>query len=102
MTRRIGNDEGPPRGDEKAVSDIDRDALLPLGLEAIYQKGKVEVISCGAVTQRVLGQRGQLILENELRIMQEASDQGGLAVIHRPASEEPEKTFARLFDGKTV
>ena len=94
VARRVGDDERPLGRGEKAIGDIDGDALLPLGLEPVHQKGEVDVISRGAVAYRVLGQRGQLILEDQLRVMQEAADQGGFAVVHRSASQEPEQVLA--------
>ena len=40
---RVGEDEAPPRGREVAVRDVDRDALLALGAQAVGQQRQVEV-----------------------------------------------------------
>jgi len=43
VPRRVGDDELAPRGREVAVGDVDRDALLALGGEAVEQQREVEV-----------------------------------------------------------
>ena len=42
MARRIGDDEFAARRREIAISDVDGDLLLALGLEAVDQERKVE------------------------------------------------------------
>jgi hypothetical protein len=39
----VGEDEGAVRGGEVAVGDVDRDALLALGAQAVGQQGQVDV-----------------------------------------------------------
>jgi hypothetical protein len=41
-----------------------------------------------------------LILRDQVRIVQQAPDQGGFSVVDRTASEKPEKILTRLLDGK--
>jgi hypothetical protein len=91
VTRGVGHDERPPRRREEAVSDIDGDALLALGLEAIDEQGEVDVLTGRAVLAAVALQRRQLILENELRIVEKAADERRLAVIDRAAGEEAQQ-----------
>ena len=38
---RVGDDELPPRGGEVAVGDVDRDALLALGAQAVGEQRQV-------------------------------------------------------------
>ena len=45
---RVGNDELALFGREEAVGDIDGDALLALGRQAIDQQRKVQVIALSA------------------------------------------------------
>ena len=40
---RVGDDELAPRGGEVAVGDVDRDALLPLGAQAVGEQREVDV-----------------------------------------------------------
>src|SRR5687767_9910179 len=41
VTRGVGDDEAPPRCGEVAVGDVDRDALLALGAQAVGEQGEV-------------------------------------------------------------
>ena len=47
----------------------------------------------GAVTCGILGQRGQLVFEDQLGIVQQPPDQGRLAVVHRPAGDEAQQVL---------
>ena len=49
---RIGDDEGAARGREKAIGDVDGDALLALGLEPVDQQREIDIVAGGAVTCR--------------------------------------------------
>jgi hypothetical protein len=77
---RVGDDELAPRRLEIAVGHVDRDALLALRAKAVHEEGQVHV----AVTAL---QRGalhvlELILEDRFRVVEQAADQGRLAVVH--------------------
>ncbi len=74
--------------------------MLALSLKAVYEKREVELISVCAMARRVLGQRGQLILGDEFRIVQQTPDQGGFAIVDRSASENAENIFAEVFNRK--
>ena len=53
MARRIGDDEFAARRREIAISDVDGDLLLALGLEAVDQERKVErAVAAGASSSR--------------------------------------------------
>jgi hypothetical protein len=47
----VGDDERPPRRGEVAVGDVDRDALLALGAQAVGQQREVDL----AVRRAALG-----------------------------------------------
>ena len=66
MARRVGDDERALVGGEIAIGDIDRDALLALGLEAVDQQREVDFLAGRAVLLRVALQRGELIVEDQL------------------------------------
>jgi hypothetical protein len=71
---RVGQDELAPRRREVAVGDVDRDALLALGPQAVGQPGQVE-----RPVDPV--QVGELVGQDRLRVVQEAPDQRRLAVV---------------------
>ena len=49
----IGDDELTLFGGEVTVSDIDRDALLALGLQAVGQQRQIDRSPCGTLLERV-------------------------------------------------
>src|SRR3954452_9087380 len=81
MPRRVGEDEAPPRRGEVAVGDVDRDALLALGAQPIREKSQIYV-SIAAPAARLLDVR-ELVLEDLLRVVEQAPDQRALAVVDR-------------------
>jgi hypothetical protein len=93
---RVGDDEGTPRRGEEAVGDVDGDALLALGLQPVDQEREVDVLAGGAVTDGILGQRGKLVLEDLLGIVQQPADQRRLAVVHRTAGDEAQQVVVGL------
>ena len=56
VTWRIGDDEVPLLGAKEAVGDIDRDALLPLRLQAVDQQRQIQVIA-GRTVAAAVGSR---------------------------------------------
>ncbi len=88
VTGRVGDDELAARGGEVAVRDVDRDALLALGAQAVGEEGKVGVVE-PAVAARTLD-RLELVLEDLLGLEQEPPDERALAVVDRPRGGEPQ------------
>ena len=86
---RVGELKAPPRRDEGAVGDVDRDALLALGSEAVGEQRKVDV-PVTAAARDVLDVL-ELVDEDLLRVVEQPADQGRLAVIDRAARDEAEK-----------
>jgi hypothetical protein len=72
---------------------IDRDALFALGGEAVDEEGEVDGVALRAVAPGVGFEGCELVFEDHLRIVEEAPDQGGLAVIDRAAGDEAEQGF---------
>ena len=76
----VGDDELPLGRGEVAVGDVDGDALLALGPEAVGEQRQVGVL-VAALARRALD-RFELVLEDRLRVVEEPADEGGLAVVH--------------------
>jgi hypothetical protein len=90
VPRRVGDDEFALRGREVAVRDVDRDALLALGLEAVGEEREVDRLAAGARLERV-----ELVGEDRAAVEEEPTDQRALAVVDRAGGEEPERPACR-------
>ena len=88
MPRAIRDDELALFGAEKAIGDVDRDALFAFGGKAINQQREVDLLPLRALLLAVGFQRGQLILEDHLAVIEQPPDQGGLAIVHAAAGDE--------------
>jgi hypothetical protein len=60
-----------------AVRDVDRDPLLALGAQAVGEVREVREV-------------GLLVGHQRLGVVEQAPDQRGLAVVHRPGGRDPE------------
>ena len=89
MARRVGELEAAPRGDERAVGDVDRDPLLALGAQAVGEQREVDVAVAAAL--RGLLDVLELVGEDLLRVEEQAADQRRLAVVDRARGDEPEQ-----------
>ena len=96
MAGCIGDDEFALVGREEAIGDVDGDALLALGGEAIDEKGEIDIVALRADLLAVALQSGELVFEDLLGIVEQAPDQRALAVIDAAAGDEPQKLFALL------
>ena len=85
---RVGHDELAVLGREEPVGDVDGDALLALGGEAVDQEREVELAALGADLLRVGLERGEVVLEDELGVVEQPADEGGLAVVDAAAGDE--------------
>jgi hypothetical protein len=92
---RVGHDELAPRGGEVTVGDVDGDALLALRRQAVEQQRVVELAVLAAGPARVGLQRGQLVLEDQLGLPQQPSDQRALAVVDAAAGDEAQQVRAQ-------
>ncbi len=93
MAGRIGDDELTLVGREETIRDVDGDALLAFGGEAIDEQCEVEIIALRAHLLRVRLKRGKLVIEKHLRLIQQAADQRALAVINTAAGDEAQQLF---------
>ena len=100
VARRIGDNEAAAWGGEKPVGDVDGDTLLALGLQPVDQQRQIDVLAGRAVFRRITRNRGQLIVVDQLGIVEQASDQGRLAVVYRSAGQKSQQ--AAIFAGWQV
>ena len=91
VPRRVGDDELAPVGREEAVGDVDGDALLALRGQSVDQQREVELAALRADLLRIRFERGELILEDHLRLVQQPADQRRLAVVDAAAGDEPQQ-----------
>ena len=96
MPWRVGDDEFPLLGREVAVRDINRDALLAFGSQAIDQQRKVEFTAAGTDAARVGRERRELVGKDHLRFEQQPPDQCRFAVVHRPTGNEAQQALVLL------
>ena len=96
VPRRVGDDELALVGREEAIGDIDGDALLTLGLQAIDQQRQIDLAG-GTALLGIAGDGGQLIFIDHLGVVKQATDQGRLAVIHAAAGDETQQVFLLVF-----
>ena len=80
VPRGIGEDEGALIRGEVAISHVDGNALLTLGPQAVDKQGKVHAVET-AVSGGAL-HRLDLVREHGLGVIEQAADEGGLAVIN--------------------
>jgi hypothetical protein len=88
---RVGHDELARRRGEVAVGDVDRDALLALGGQPVEQQRVVELAVLRAGPLGVGLQRGELVVEDQLGLPQQAADERALAVVDAAAGDEAEQ-----------
>jgi len=93
VPRGVGDDELTVVRAEIAVSHIDRDTLLTLGLQAIQQQSVVDMLAGVAHTLAVTLQGIQLILVYFLTIKQQSAYQGRFAIIHRAGGQESQQVL---------
>ena len=91
VPRRVGDDELALFGGEEAIGDVDRDALFAFGGEPVDQQGEIDLPALRSHPPAVRLQRGELVVEDHLRIVQHPPDQRRLAVIDRSAGDEAQQ-----------
>ena len=91
---RVGDDELAPLGREVAVGDVDRDALLALGGQAVEQQREVELVAlrCRPVFESRF-ERGELVVEDQLGLVEQPADQRALAVVDAAAGDEAQQAL---------
>jgi len=93
MSGRIGHDEFSPVRGEKAIGNIDGNALLALSRQAVHQKRQVQIIALRSDFLGINFERGELILEDHFGFIEQTPDERALAVVHAAAGHEPQQTL---------
>ena len=93
VSRAVRDDVLALFGVEVAVGDVDGDALLALGLQAVDEQREVDLVAGRAPLAAVAGDGGQLVLEDLLAVVQHAADQRALAVVHAAAGDEAQEAL---------
>ena len=93
VARAVGDDELALVRAEVAVGDVDRDALLALGGQAVDQQREVDLVALRAVADAVLLERGQLVVEQQLGVVQQPADERALAVVDAAAGDEAQQAL---------
>ena len=88
---RVGDDEGAARRREKPVGDVDRDSLLPLVFQTVQQQREIDVVAGRAEAARLAPEAFELVVEDQLRVVKQAADQGRFTVIDRAAGQETQQ-----------
>ena len=95
MAGGVSDDEFSFGGGEVAVGDVDGDALLALGLEAVGEEGEVDAAAGGAV-DTAGGEGGELVFIDGLGVVEEAADEGGFAVVDGAGGGEAEELLGEV------
>jgi len=93
VARRVRDDVLARVGGEEPIRDVDGDPLLALGGEPVEQEREVEVVALRADAARVDLERGELVLEQQLRLPQQPADEGALAVVDAAARDEAQQAL---------
>src|ERR1700681_302631 len=89
MARGVGDDEFPSRSGEVTIRNVDGDSLLALGAQTIRQKR--EINRSARAVNPALFHGSQLVFVDALGVMQQPSNECGLAVIHAAGSCEAQQ-----------
>ena len=90
VSRRIRQDESPPRRLEITIRHIDGDALVTLGRQPIDQQRIIQAAFDRPEPARVPLQRRHEIVGNGAALEQQPADEGRFAVIDAAAGEYPQ------------
>ena len=90
VARGVSQDERSLGRGEVAVGDVDRDALLAFGAQAVDEQGQVGALVAATFAGRFDG--GQLIGQHSLGVVQQSADERRLAVIDRSGRDDPKKS----------
>src|SRR3546814_19953148 len=96
MARRVSYNELALFGREEAISDVDGYSLLTLRGEAVDEKREVDILTLRTHALAVGFECGKLILEDHLAVIEQATDEGGFAVINAAASDETQQRLVLM------
>ena len=90
MARCVRHNELATFRREEAVGHIDGDPLLTLRRQTVDQQCEVELAPLGADLLRVRLEGRQVVLEDQLRVVEQPAYERALPVVHTPAGDETE------------
>ena len=96
VARRVGDDELALGAGEEAIGDVDRDALLALGRQPVDEQREIDPLALRAVALAVAFERGELVVEDLLRFVEQPPDQRRLAVVDAAAGDEAQQLLLFL------
>jgi hypothetical protein len=79
---------------EVAVGDVDGDALLAFGLQAVGQQRQIDRLAGRLALQRV-----QLVGEDGTAVVEQAADERALAVVHAAGGEKAQGAMVFVVRG---
>ena len=88
MARRVRDNELAPRGAEITIGNVNGDALLALRAQPVGQQRKIK--SAARAVDLALLHRNNLVFVDRLRVVQQAANQRGLAIVHAARGGKPE------------
>ncbi len=91
VARCVSNDELAARCGEIAISNVDGDALLAFGAQAVSEEREIDY-ACVAAGGG-FGDGLELVVVNAARIVEEPADESGFAVVDTSGSGEAQKVF---------
>src|SRR5262249_24123246 len=87
--RRVGQDKFPAGRREISVGNVNRDALLALGSQAVGEEREVDW--SGAAVLGSASNRMQLILVDRPGVVQQSPDQRALPIVHAAGRTDAQK-----------
>ena len=100
MAGGVGDDVLAPAGGEVAVGDVDGDALLALGLQAVGEQRQVDRRHAAPGRGFFHGVEG--VGKDGLAVEEQAANQGAFAVVYAAASQKAQQAivdFGEVFEG---
>jgi len=102
VPRRVGDDELSAFAREEAIGDVDGDALLALGRQAVDEQSEIDLLALRPVALAVALERRQLVVEDLLGLVEQPPDQGRFAVVNAAAGDEAQQLLLLLFGEPAV
>ena len=96
VARRVGDDELALVGGEEAVGDVDGDALLALGFQPVDQKREIDIARRWCRVSWNPSPARPAVFEQQLGVVEQPPDQGGLAVVDAAAGEKAQQRLLFL------
>ena len=93
---RVGDDELALLAGEEAVGDVDRDPLFALGRQPVDEKREIDLLALRAMALAVGFERRELVVEDLLGLVEQPTDERGLAVVDAAAGDEAQKLLLLL------